>query len=127
VSTQLLLPLDDDGAQHRHPSHTSNGSYDAAAASAVVALAAAGVGVMDRYTTLRTGTYRSSSLLLLLLAPPACSLTTSLLARQAGLVLGFITDIYMINKEKTCMDMDIVDGMDHGWTYLEFAAGRRRR
>jgi len=65
VSTQLLpLPLlDDDDAQHRQPSHTSNGSYGAAAASAVIA-----AGVMDRYTTLRTGTYDDSSSLLL--APP---------------------------------------------------------
>ena len=106
MSTQLLLPLDDDddGAQHRHPSHTSNGSYDAAAAAASAVVAAlAAAGVMDRYTTLRTGTYRSSSLLL---APPACSLIISFLARQAGLVLGFITDIYMINKEK------------HAWTWI---------
>jgi hypothetical protein len=47
VSTQLL-PFDVE--QHRHASHTSNGSYDPAASSVVAAAAGS-----DRYTTLRTG------------------------------------------------------------------------
>jgi hypothetical protein len=67
VSTQLLA-LDDE--QHRHPWHSSNGSYDTAAGS---------TDDDGRYTTLFTGTYSSSCdadadglLLDSLPLPPAC-------------------------------------------------------
>jgi hypothetical protein len=53
VSTQLLAF---DVEQHRHPSHTSNGSYPTAS----VVAAAGSATDRDRYTTLRTGTTYSS-------------------------------------------------------------------
>ena len=77
MSTQLLA-LDGD-AQHRHLRHTSNGSYGAAAS--VIA-----AGDMDRYTTLRTGTYDSSPPL----APPACLLINLLRPRSGDLELIYI-------------------------------------
>jgi hypothetical protein len=75
--------LDDE--QHRHPWHSSNGSYDdidSSAAVVVVVVVVAGRTYDDdgRYTTLFTGTYSSSAgdadgLLLDCFSsvPPACS------------------------------------------------------
>jgi hypothetical protein len=80
VSTQLLV-LDDE--QHRHPWHSSNGSYDDTDSSAAVVVVVVAGSTYDddgRYTTLFTGTYSSSAgdadgLLLDCFSsvPPACS------------------------------------------------------
>lgn len=115
MSTQLLLPLDDDdddGAQHRHPSHTSNGWYGgAAAAASAVVIAAPAAGDMDRYTTLRTGTYDSPPL------APAC-LFVDLFARQSVLKEFHLQLAYAYN-----LQLDQIKARMH--IYLELAGTRR--
>jgi hypothetical protein len=75
----------DGDTQHRHLRHTSNGSYGAAASVDIAA------GDMDRYTTLRTGTYDSTP------PPPACLLINLVRPRSGDLEL-----IYKTGTE-TCM------------------------